>query len=37
LIEALKHLVTAIRDRNPQRLSAGDYLHQTSDAELKAR
>jgi sulfite reductase (ferredoxin) len=37
LIEALKHLVRAIRDRNPHRLSAGDYLHQTSDAELKSR
>jgi sulfite reductase (ferredoxin) len=37
LIEALKHLVRAIRDRNPRRLSAGDYLHQTPDAELKAR
>jgi len=37
LIEALKHLVRAIRDRNPLRLSAGDYLHQTPDAELKSR
>ncbi len=37
LIEALKHLVRAIRDRNPQRLSAGDYLAQTPDAELKSR
>jgi sulfite reductase (ferredoxin) len=37
LIDALKHLVKAIRDRNPQRLPAGDYLDQTSDAELKAR
>jgi sulfite reductase (ferredoxin) len=37
LIAALKHLVKAIRDRNPQRLPAGDYLDQTSDTDLKAR
>ena len=37
LIEALKNIVTAIRDCNPDRLSAGDYLDQTPDAELKAR
>jgi sulfite reductase (ferredoxin) len=37
LTAALKNLVRAIRDRNPQRLSAGDYLHQTTDEELKAR
>ena len=36
LIEALKSLVRAIRDRNPHRLPAGDYLDQTPDAELKA-
>ena len=36
LIEALKNLLRAIRDRNPHRLSAGDYLDQTPDAELKA-
>ncbi|HEY6421049.1 MAG TPA: NADPH-dependent assimilatory sulfite reductase hemoprotein subunit [Candidatus Binataceae bacterium] len=36
LIAALKNLVRAIRDRNPQGLSAGDYLEQTPDAELKA-
>ena len=36
LIEALTHLVRAIHDRNPRRLPAGDYLHQTADAELKA-
>ena len=36
LIEALKHLVRAIRDRNPNGLPAGDYLDQTSDAELRA-
>jgi sulfite reductase (ferredoxin) len=36
LIAALKHLVRAIRDRNPRRLSAGDYLDQTLDDELKA-
>jgi len=35
LIAALSHLVRAIRDRNPNRLPAGDYLNQTSDAELK--
>ncbi|MGO8802269.1 NADPH-dependent assimilatory sulfite reductase hemoprotein subunit [Candidatus Binatus sp.] len=35
LIEALMNLVRAIRDRNPHRLSAGDYLDQTPDAELK--
>jgi sulfite reductase (ferredoxin) len=37
LIAALKHLVKAIRDSNPHRLPAGDYLHRTPDAELKAR
>jgi sulfite reductase (ferredoxin) len=37
LIETLKHLVMAIRDRNPKRLPAGDYLDQTPDDELKAR
>ncbi|MGA9724566.1 MAG: NADPH-dependent assimilatory sulfite reductase hemoprotein subunit [Candidatus Binatus sp.] len=37
LIEALKHLVRAIRDRNPHGLPAGDYLDQTLDDELKAR
>jgi sulfite reductase (ferredoxin) len=36
LIDALKHLVRAIRDRNPRRLSAGDYLDQTPDESLKA-
>ena len=35
LIAALKHLVKAIRDRNLQRLPAGDYLNQTRDEELK--
>src|SRR3984957_18713896 len=35
LIEALKHLVRAIRDRNPRGLSAGDYLDQTPDETLK--
>jgi sulfite reductase (ferredoxin) len=35
LIEALKHLVRLIRDHNPQRLPAGDYLDQTPDADLK--
>jgi hypothetical protein len=29
--------VRSIRDRNPRGLSAGDYLHQTPDGELKAR
>jgi sulfite reductase (ferredoxin) len=37
LIEALINLVRAIRDRNPHRLSAGDYLDQTPDAALTAR
>jgi sulfite reductase (ferredoxin) len=36
LIEALTHLVRVIRDRNPRHLSAGDYLDQTPDGELKA-
>ena len=35
LIAALKNVVTAIRDRNPRGLPAGDYLDQTPDAELK--
>jgi sulfite reductase beta subunit-like hemoprotein len=37
LIEALKNLVRAIRDRNPHRLPAGEYLDQTVDEQLKAR
>jgi sulfite reductase (ferredoxin) len=37
LIEALKHVVRAIRDRNPNRLPAGAYLNQTPDAELTPR
>jgi len=37
LIAALKHLVKAIRDRNPRSLPAGDYLDQTPDEKLKAR
>jgi sulfite reductase (ferredoxin) len=37
LIDELKNLVRAIRDRNPRSLSAGDYLAQTPNAELKAR
>jgi sulfite reductase (ferredoxin) len=37
LIDALKHLVASIRDRNPRKLPAGDYLDQTPDEELKAR
>jgi sulfite reductase (ferredoxin) len=36
LIEALKNVVKAIRDRNPHRLPAGDYLNRTPDEELKA-
>jgi len=36
LIAALKHLVRAIRDRNPNQLPAGDYLDQTPDPDLKA-
>jgi sulfite reductase (ferredoxin) len=35
LIAALKNVVTAIRDRNPHGLPAGDYLDQTPDVELK--
>ncbi len=37
LIDALKHLVKTIRDRNPRHLSAGDYLDQTPDEKLKPR
>jgi sulfite reductase (ferredoxin) len=37
LIDALKNLVKAIRDRNPNNLPAGDYLDQTPDVELKVR
>jgi len=37
LIEALKIVVRAIRDRNLNRLPAGDYLAQTPDAELTSR
>jgi len=36
LIDVLKNLVRAIRDRNPRGKSAGDYLDQASDNELKA-
>jgi sulfite reductase (ferredoxin) len=36
LIGALEHLVRMIRDRNPHRLPAGDYLDRTPDADLKA-
>jgi sulfite reductase (ferredoxin) len=36
LIAALKNVVRAIRDRNPNGLVAGDYLNQTPDAELTA-
>jgi sulfite reductase (ferredoxin) len=36
LIERLKYLVRAIRDRNPRHLSAGDFFNQTPDAELTA-
>jgi hypothetical protein len=37
LIDALKHLVRAIRDHNPHVLPAGDYLDRTPDEELKKR
>jgi len=37
LIAALKHVVRAIRDRNPHGLSAGDYLALTPDESLKAQ
>lgn len=36
LIHTLVSLVRGIRDRNPHGLSAGEFLHHTSDAELKA-
>jgi sulfite reductase beta subunit-like hemoprotein len=36
LIQALLGIVRGIRDRNPQRLSAGEFLHRSSDEELKA-
>jgi sulfite reductase (ferredoxin) len=36
LIRALKGLTRAVRDHNPTRLPAGDFLHNASDAELKA-
>jgi sulfite reductase (ferredoxin) len=35
LIRALTGLVRAVRDRNPHRLPAGEFLHQSSDADLK--
>jgi len=35
LVRVLKELVSAIRHRNPHRLSAGDFLHLTPDAELQ--
>jgi sulfite reductase (ferredoxin) len=36
LIGALKGLTRAVRDHNPERLPAGDFLYRTHDAELKA-
>ncbi len=36
LILALTGIVRGIRDRNPQHLPAGEYLHRSTDAELKA-
>lgn len=36
LSQALIGLVRGIRDRNPQELPAGDFLHRSSDADLKA-
>jgi len=36
LIAALKGLTRGIRDRNPERLPAGDFLHRMEDAALKA-
>jgi sulfite reductase beta subunit-like hemoprotein len=36
LIDAMKGIVGAIRDRNPDNRPAGEYLHRTSDDELKA-
>jgi sulfite reductase (ferredoxin) len=36
LIKALTGIVRGIRDHNPRGLSAGEFLHHTSDAELKS-
>jgi sulfite reductase (ferredoxin) len=36
LIQALTGIVRGIRDDNPLRLPAGEFLHRTGDAELKA-
>ncbi|HLI80191.1 MAG TPA: NADPH-dependent assimilatory sulfite reductase hemoprotein subunit [Candidatus Binataceae bacterium] len=36
LSQALIGLVRGIRDRNPHRLSAGEFLHRSSDADLRA-
>jgi sulfite reductase beta subunit-like hemoprotein len=36
LIQALSGIVRGIRDRNPRHLLAGEFLHRSSDAELKA-
>ena len=36
LIQALTGIVRGIRDDNPHRLPAGEFLHRTGDAELKA-
>jgi sulfite reductase (ferredoxin) len=36
LLQALTGIVRGIRDRNPAQLPAGEFLHRSSDAELKA-
>jgi sulfite reductase beta subunit-like hemoprotein len=36
LVQALSGIVRGIRDRNPHQLPAGEYLHRSTDAELKA-
>ncbi|HXN86021.1 MAG TPA: hypothetical protein VN867_08115, partial [Candidatus Binataceae bacterium] len=36
LISAMKGIVGAIRDRNPDNLPAGEFLYRTSDDDLRA-
>jgi sulfite reductase beta subunit-like hemoprotein len=36
LIQALRGIVRGIRDQNPRKLPADEFLHRSSDAELKA-
>jgi sulfite reductase (NADPH) hemoprotein beta-component len=35
MVPALIGVLGAIRDRNPERLAAGDFLHRTDPAELR--